>query len=190
MKVESCETVAGEIPAVTLIQAVSDPRRMDEVVARAAETGIARIVPFVSPRSRAGARERGESRLERWRKIAREASMVALRARLLEVDDLEGWPMYGKVLSPHGLDIVLWEGEVVADLSGMLPADPPRSIGILVGPEGGFAQEEVEELETAGARTASLGDLILRAESAGSYAAMLIRYHYGLLSPTEASRSG
>ncbi|MCJ7653082.1 MAG: RsmE family RNA methyltransferase [Actinobacteria bacterium] len=66
----------------------------------------------------------------------------------------------------------------------MIPFLSPRSpatIGIAVGPEGGFAAEEVHVSETPGCQSASMGDLILRTETAGSYAVMLVRYHYGRL---------
>jgi RsmE family RNA methyltransferase len=53
----------------------------------------------------------------------------------------------------------------------------------VVGPEGGLSCDEARFLEDRGAVRASMGDLILRTESAGPHAAMLIRYHYGLLKP-------
>ena len=57
----------------------------------------------------------------------------------------------------------------------------PATIGIVVGPEGGFAAEEAHVSETPGCQSASMGDLILRTETAGSYAVMLVRCHYGIL---------
>jgi 16S rRNA (uracil1498-N3)-methyltransferase len=81
-----------------------------------------------------------------------------------------------------GCCLVFWEEESRA-LSNSLPDRPPRSLGIVIGPEGGFEPAEVDVLRSLGCRTASLGDLNITSEGAGSYAAMLVRYHYGLLCP-------
>lgn len=179
--VVSSREVSREKPAVTMYQAVCEPSRFDEAVRRAAESGAARIVPFFSPRSEKGALEKAHGRLERWEKLAREASMVARRAWPLEVGGPEPRPPVADFDS-HDLVIVLWEEEHSRDLAVALPAGTPGSIGVVVGPEGGLSAEDAAELVRAGAVTCGLGDLILRTESAGSYAVMLLRFNYGLLS--------
>lgn len=181
--IESAETVEVEVPRLVLYQALARPVSMDEAVERAAESGVSSLVPFVSPRSPEGSERSASSRIPRWRKIALEASKVARRAWPLTVGDPLVWPLGPSHLGEQELSILLWESEVGRGLAGVLPESPPRSIGIIVGPEGGFSEEEAALISSAGASPAGMGDLILRTESAGSCAAMLIRFHYGHLEP-------
>ena len=89
-------------------------------------------------------------------------------------------------MSRQELNIVLWEGERLLGLEDVLPSEAPDRIGILVGPEGGFSEVEARLLEEPGCMKASMGDLIFRTETAGSYAVMLVRYNYGVLRPSGA----
>ncbi len=189
-----------ERPRLVLFQALARAVKMDEVVARAAETGVWAVVPFVSPRSPVGSAEKAGERLERWRKIAFEASKVAKRAWSLVVGEPRHWPLVSGdplsrrviegLLGEQDLNLLLWEEEATMSLDAALPEDSPKSIGVIVGPEGGFAADEAGVLSAAGAVPASIGPLILRTESAGSYAAMLIRNRYGLLVPGGATPIG
>lgn len=89
-------------------------------------------------------------------------------------------------MSRQELNIVLWERERSEDLASALPSEAPGRIGILVGPEGGFSEVEAPLLEEIGCMKASMGDLIFSTETAGFYAVMLVRYHYGILRPSGA----
>jgi 16S rRNA (uracil1498-N3)-methyltransferase len=185
-RIESRTRIERERPALTLIQALSRTQQMDETIARAAEVGTQRVVPFVAPRSPATSSEKLESRMERWKRVAREASKVARRAWPLEVENMVAWPPDISVLSRQELNVVLWEEERSTDFAKVLPAETPATVGILVGPEGGFSETEVRLLEGLGCVKASMGDLIFRTETAGSYAVMIVRYHYGILRPIGA----
>jgi 16S rRNA (uracil1498-N3)-methyltransferase len=101
------------------------------------------------------------------------------------VGELLDWPVDGAVFAEQEINLVLWEHESSMGLREALPDTPPESIGLVVGPEGGFESDEVDLLAQRGAVPVSLGDLILRTETAGPYVAMLIRYNYNLLEPLE-----
>lgn len=176
---------ARETPRITLFQAVAQPARMDDAVQRvqrAAEAGVLRVVPFISPRSPEGAAEKAIRRLQRWRKLGLEASKVARRAFPLEIGDPLQWPIDAS-LREQGLNLLLWEGESARGLRETLPAATPESVGVIVEPEGGVDEKDARAIESAGAVPVSIGALILRTKSAGAYAAMLVRYRYGLLEP-------
>ena len=91
--------------------------------------------------------------------------------------DLAGTEMF----PDDELTIVLWEGEEETGIVDIVPENAPESIGLIVGPEGGFSEAEVGSFIRRGAKTASMGNLVLRTESAGSYGAILLRCHYGNL---------
>jgi 16S rRNA (uracil1498-N3)-methyltransferase len=181
-EVRSSAFFQPEKPQVVIFQAMSKNQSMDEAVARASESGAARFVPFTSRRSPVEALKKSQGRLARWRTVARESSKVARRPYLLEVrDPLKA--LDASIMETVGQCVLLWEGEEKRSLADALPDSPPRSLGIVVGPEGGFEASEADVIRSLGARTASLGSLNLRAESAGSYATMLARFRYGLLVP-------
>jgi 16S rRNA (uracil1498-N3)-methyltransferase len=185
-RIESVTRIEREVPAITLIQAMSRPRHMDETIIRAAEAGADRVVPFMAPRSSAGSRVKIEGRSERWNKLAREACKVARRVWPLEVGHVDAWPPDQALLKSGQLNIVLWEDERSNGLADVLPVNTPTLIGIVAGPEGGFSEAEARTLEEIGCVKASVGNLILRSETAGPYAVMLVRYHYGILRPSGA----
>lgn len=181
-----------ESPRITVFQAMGRTTRMDEALAAGAEAGAAVMVPFVSDRSPAGSREKAEARLGRWRRIAAEASKVARRPWMMEVSaPLPGIPSRADLRSA-GLCVLLWESEEARVFADTLPERAPEGIGFLVGPEGGFSEREARSLEADGAVPASMGDLILRTQTAGAHASMLARFRYRLLVPggAEAPAAG
>jgi len=170
--------VLREKPFIRLMMAASRPSSMDSAVRRAAECGVGEMVPFQAPRSSSGAPE-SEVRLERLRRIALESSKTARRAWPLTVAEPLGWPPE----SGEGTRVLLWEEEFRLALEDALPEVAPAVVTLISGPEGGFSQEDARLLQSGGATPVSVGSNILRAESAGALAALLIRFHYGLLTP-------
>lgn len=182
--IQSVESVARERPIVTLFQGLCKPSKIDQVVSRAAESGVAEVIPFDSPRSPEGSLEACAKRMDRWGRVAYEASKVAGRAWPLKLDGPVEWPPPVDTFSGYEQCVVFWEEETEIAFQDALPAEAPESIAVVIGPEGGISREDVEELFSLGCRAVTLGDLTIRTETAGSYAAMLIRYHYGLLKRT------
>lgn len=170
-----------EVPRITVLQAVGRPSGMDEVIETAAEAGIAAVVPLESERSFHGAYSKPYQRVNRWRRIGLEASKVARRAWPLAVEEFCEWPIGAEEVSAFDLCVMLWEEESGHGLKGVLPQEPPGCIGFIVGPEGGFSRAEASMLSVAGAIKAGMGPLVIRSRSAAAYAAMITRYHYGLL---------
>lgn len=159
---------------LTLAVAPVKGERFDWLVEKAVEAGAARILPVVTERT---VREAG-GRRERWQRVALAAMKQTKRARLTEVAEArpfsEALPALAK-----GVDLLLmaWEGAgASADLSKAIPSSPVASVGVLVGPEGGFTEEEVAMARSLGARPFSLGLRRLRTETAGVLAVALALY--------------
>ncbi len=178
--VESRAFFEKERPRIVLYQSALNRFSMDEVISRAAESGVDRVIPFLSERSVIRRKDAIIDKVERMRRVAVESSMTARRPWVLEIDA----PYTLKEVlknTEEGLDIVLWEKEEKHSLSDILPEESPPVIRIYAGPEGGFSENDIAGFSSRGFKFASLGNLNLRAISAGSYASMLIRYHYGSL---------
>jgi 16S rRNA (uracil1498-N3)-methyltransferase len=156
--------------AITLLQAPPRGERMDLIVQKTTELGVARIVPVHSERVqvRPSAHQRA-----RWQIIAQEAARQSGRAEVPEIGDFADLEAaLAKTAALAGARYVLWEGEQSQSLPTAL-ATGPRAVVLLVGPEGGFSEAEVACVGRAGFVAASLGPRILRAETAAIVAVAL-----------------
>jgi 16S rRNA (uracil1498-N3)-methyltransferase len=163
---------AAPAVAITLLVAVPRGERMDWLVQKTTELGVTRIVPVSSERSVARP-EAGSGRKPRWEKIAREAARQCGRA---DVPRIEEPTELAAALADTALPsrrLALWEGERGRSLGAALAADAAVPTAILVGPEGGFAADEVAEAVRAGFVAVGLGPRILRVETAAVVAVAL-----------------
>ena len=147
---------------LTVVQALLKGDALEETIRQATEIGVARFRLVVT--ERCVARELSDRKLERLRSIAREAAEQSERGIVPDVD------------APVGLAdawasdaVLLYERNVELRLSGVeLPG------AIIIGPEGGFTDAEVEAATAAGVRLAGLGPRILRSQSVAAAAASVV----------------
>ena len=164
--VERVETVTEPTPRVIVVQALPKGDRGELAVEVLTEVGVATIVPWAAARSVAVWRgERADKALVRWRSTAREAAKQARRAWFPEVTGLASTADVAALVAKTTVAVVLHEGadEPLADV--MVPDD--ATVLVVVGPEGGLTDDEVEALRTAGASVVRLGREVLRTSTAG-----------------------
>lgn len=170
-----------ELPSrLVLFQGLPKGDKMEWIVQKAVELGVYRIVPFAAKRSVVKLDEKkAEKKQARWQLIAKGAAEQSGRGIIPEVGAVCGFAealrMAGEldvVLIPYELE----EGmkETARILEGIAPG---QSVGIFIGPEGGFEEEEVEQAKRAGAHAVTLGKRILRTETAGLTALSILMYH-------------
>lgn len=157
----------------TVYQALVKGERLDVAIQKSVEFGVSAIVPFES--SRCIVRMKGEkegSKSQRRRRIAAEAAKQCGRGIVPDVSE----PMsFGDMLAEAAkCDLAIFcyekEGErMLGTTLESLRAEPPKSVAIVVGPEGGFSPEEAERAEAAGLSLLGLGRRILRTESAAAF---------------------
>ena len=156
-----------ELPEVTLAPSLLKGPRLDLVVEKATELGVAAIHPMRSARTVAGGGGPGGQRLDRWRRIALSAMKQSLRARLPRIEPVTSMEDVVESASSYDLALIAWEEE--RDRSPALARDLDPEAGrvlLMVGPEGGFAREEITMAREAGMRTVSLGRTRLRSDTA------------------------
>jgi 16S rRNA (uracil1498-N3)-methyltransferase len=174
--------VAGPAVALTLLCAVPRGPRMDFLVQKTSELGVARIVPVVTERSVARPDAQGaDGKRARWEKIAREAARQCGRADLPIVDAPSA---LAAALASPGLParrLALFEQERARSLRAALAGTEPAPTALLIGPEGGFAPAELALAGDAGFEAVGLGDRILRVETAAIVAVALVAGAYGML---------
>ncbi len=156
---------------LVLVPALVKHDKMDWVVEKATELGVARIAPVATRFTVAHG-----DHVARWRRIALSAAKQSGRTRIPVVDAPR--PLADALGAPWpGLRLMAWEDETavrVADLPVTAAA-----VCVLVGPEGGFDAGEVAAARAAGFRTMTLGRRVLRAETAAIVATALCQHRWG-----------
>ncbi len=152
--------------AITIAQAVPKGQKMDLVVEKATELGAHAIVPVRS--ARVIGHDTGAAKLERWRRIAKSAAQQSGRTRVPAVADVHDWDALLATFASYDRVYIPWELSDPAPLREVFERElaAARSVLVVIGPEGGFAAEEVERARAAGATPISLGRRILRTETA------------------------
>ncbi|WNQ14213.1 16S rRNA (uracil(1498)-N(3))-methyltransferase [Paenibacillus aurantius] len=180
---------AGE-PAIEVWVAQSLPKgdKLETVIQKGTEIGAAKFLPFLSERTVVQYDAKKEAKkLERWQKIAKEAAEQAHRSRVPVVDGTRTWKELLKAAAEADLALICYEKEnglqLKQALAGKLgqPAEGKKALRVLfaIGPEGGFAEQEVEQAEEAGFRSVGLGARILRTETAAMVALACLFYESG-----------
>jgi 16S rRNA (uracil1498-N3)-methyltransferase len=167
---------------LTMGQGLLTGHKMDLVVQKATELGIATLIPFTS--RYCTVRDPATAKAMRWQRIAREACKQCRRAREPEIRPVHTWAESLALANDHDLTIIFWEketGKTLSDLGELITRQPPSSLLFLVGPEGGLAEEEIALARPSNILTIGLGRRILRAETASLAAAVLVQYLVGNL---------
>ena len=174
-RVVASETATPPPVPVHIGQALLKGKKMDLLVQKANELGIECLTPFVS--ARCDVRTGNPEREERWQRIVFESCKQCGRPVPMicrPETDFAGELANG---GDFDLKLIFWEQERQCSLGSLFePPTPVRAVKALIGPEGGFSEEEVEQAAAAGFVPVSLGRRVLRAETA-SLAAMAILQH-------------
>ena len=168
---------------IHLYQGLPKGQKMDLIVQKGTELGIFEFIPTIT--SRVDVKLKGEfKKLDRLNRIALEASKQSKRSIIPKVREVINFEDALKELKEMDLVVVPYENaenfgikslmrklnEEKADLDGI------KNVGIVIGPEGGFEEEEIEELKSNGSYIVTLGKRILRTETAGFTATALLQY--------------
>jgi 16S rRNA (uracil1498-N3)-methyltransferase len=157
------EVESAALPQITIYLSVFKFDRMEWALEKLTELGVSHLVPMIAQRTEQHLVKASAKRVERWRKIAREASQQARRMAPPEIAD----PLALKIAidKEQGSRIVLSESEEQVSLKTVLnDCKPPLAMAF--GPEGGWSETELELFNASGWKPASLGHTILRAETA------------------------
>ena len=170
-----------ELPyQLTLVQALPEASKMDWIIEKAVEMGVAAIQPLAAQRCVVRlAGERAEKKLAHWQGVIVAASEQSGRnrlARLAPVDDFYQWigqsDMHKRILlTPRATQ----------SLPDWARHQPPQALSIMIGPEGGYTQQEEDAAIERGALALSMGARILRTETAGIAAVAALNALWGAM---------
>jgi len=172
---------SNPLPPIILFQALPKGDKMDLIVRQAAEGGLAEIAPFASEFSMVRIADGSKHKLSRWERIIKEArqqsgSTVATAIRQpVSMDGLFAYWEQLKARHPGALGLLFHHLPLAhASLHGYLDSSP-ETVALVIGPEGGFSPAEAERFMAAGFKPFTVGNTILRTETAALYAHAAVR---------------
>lgn len=180
--VERDERVVEPSFEITLLQGIPHHDRMDLVVQKTTEIGVARIAPIIAERTVARAGDKGEwKRVSRWRRVATEAARQSGRRRVPRIEEPVTLPMFLERLADRAgqARLILDTEDGSMEAGPIALPDDARSALVAVGPEGGWTAREAALGLARGFRQAGLGPRVLRTETAGIVAVALCLFLAG-----------
>lgn len=164
---------------IILLQALPNKERMEWIIQKTTELGVSKIIPFKSTKSISlEEREAKQKKAHKWQDIARKASEQCRRARIPKIESFKTFKEVIESCEDESLKIILWErkGE---RLKEVLKKHTFKKIYIMVGPEGGFTEDEVFLAIKKGFIPVKLGQRILRTETASITLVGILQYELG-----------
>lgn len=164
---------------VTLFQGMPKADKLEMIIQKCTELGVREIVPVITDRVIVKLDEKNiDKKLERWNKIALEAGKQSGRQKIPVVQKptklknlIENISKYDILILPYECEKEITLKSVLRNLEGK-----SENVAILIGPEGGFAEEEISSLDFANVKRVTLGPRILRTETAGVATLAMVLY--------------
>jgi len=166
----------GETPelVITLFQGLPKGTKMEVIIQKGVELGVYEVVPFSSLRAISQIKDKQDKKIERWQRIAYEAAKQSKRGIIPAIRLPQTLSEILKQVNDYDLMILAYEDENRLSLKAALEAfekmhevNKPLKIGVIIGPEGGFDPQEAAACLAAGVISVTLGQRILRTETAG-----------------------
>ncbi len=172
---------------ITLAQALLKSKKMDLIIQKSTELAVTNIIPVITARTIVKVEEKIQKKIERWKKIALEAVKQSQKSFLPSISSpmpveklVEGRGEEKKLLLSENKGKYLRDILIESSGSELKMPKPPSSVLILVGPEGGWTDEEERFMLNNGYEAVSLGKQTLRAETAALYSLVLISHFWNL----------
>ena len=164
-----------------IFQGLPKADKMELVIQKGTELGVSKFIPVAFKRSIVKLSGKDEQKkIERWQKIAEVASKQSHRDLVPEIASVISVKNICQLVPEYDIMLLAYEEEtkhsIKQELLNIKHTKENLRIAVVIGPEGGIEQEEVCELEKAGARSVSLGKRILRTETVALQVASIIMY--------------
>lgn len=180
-RILSEEAESSELPArISLFQGLPKSDKMDWIIQKAVELGVYQILPMATRRAVVKLDgKKAEAKVRRWNAVAESAAKQSGRMIIPEVTDVVSFSKACKMAGQMDCGLIPYElargMDEAREVFGRIR--PGMQVGILIGPEGGFDMEEIEEAQREGILPVTLGRRILRTETAGMAALSILMFH-------------
>lgn len=166
---------------ITLYQGLAKGSKMDLIIQKCVEIGVKDFYAVETDRTivKINNQKKEDSKIDRWQAIAEEAAKQSKRDYIPKIKGIISFKDMIEVLKEEGNTIVPYENEENLSIKEGLKDINGNKINLIIGPEGGFEEAEIQSLIDIGAKIVTLGPRILRTETAGVVASTIILYELG-----------
>ena len=161
---------------ITLYQGLPKAEKMELIIQKCIELGIDEIVPINTDRTIVKLAGKEEKKLARWNKIAEAAAKQSRRGKVPKVRSVINFSQAIQQASKNDINIIPYEKEEKNSIKNIIKGFDGESIGIFIGPEGGFSEKEIEIAIKNNIKPITLGKRILRTETAGFITTAILLY--------------
>lgn len=162
---------------IRLYQGLPKGPKMEMILQKLTEVGVDEIVLVQTKRSVAKVDDKKEDKkFDRWERIIYEAAKQSKRGKLPKLRGVLSFKEALEEMQNNDMNICPYENERTVSIKKAIKNSDIKNIGIFVGPEGGFAEEEIEKIQEIGSKVVSLGPRILRTETASVVASSIVLY--------------
>lgn len=161
---------------VTIVQSLVKEQKMDYILQKTSELGVDKIIPYCASRSVIKINEKKDKKVERWKSILKEAAEQSKRIKIPEITNPINLSNLVK-LSDYDIKFLCTVNESSQNLKKVLSnMVSGAKILFVIGPEGGFTPEEEKVMMENGFISISLGNSVLRTETASTFIMSVVRY--------------
>ncbi len=161
---------------VTIVQSLVKEQKMDYILQKTVELGVDKIIPYCASRSVIKINEKKDKKVERWKSILKEAAEQSKRIKIPEITNPINLSNLVK-LSDYDIKFLCTVNESSQNLKKVLSnMVSGAKILFVIGPEGGFTLEEEKVMMENGFLSISLGNSVLRTETASTFIMSVVRY--------------
>jgi len=180
VKINQQKTISKENRVgIDIAFAIPKGKRSHLLIQKGTELGARKLIPTNYARSVAKLKDDCSAKIEKWQKIAIEASKQCGRNTITEIGKVVDFDNVLKTVDSYDLLLFACNQSDSSNLKNTLQEHPkPNSIVSFIGPEGGFTSNEIEMAEKAGCKFVSLGQRTLRVETAAIAVSAILSYHY------------
>lgn len=166
---------------VTLFQGIPKSDKMDFIIQKSVELGVRRVVPVITERTviKINGTKDAENKIARWRRISLEAAKQCNRGVVPQVDYPVNFKEALELSREVQVGIIPYEKEHGTSLKNCLKKGNITSVAVMIGPEGGFSEEEIQGALLSGLTPVTLGPRILRTETAAVAVLSILMYELG-----------
>jgi len=169
---------------ITLFQGIPKQGKMESIIQKSVELGVYSVVPVFTVRTVVSRNENFAKKIDRWQKVSGEAVKQCRRGIIPKVEKEMSFSDMINIFNDKNFDMVLfpYENEETHSIKTALRnlKEKPQALAVIIGPEGGFSDEEAQALTMAGACSVSLGKTTLRTETAAAAAIAMTMYELEL----------
>ena len=162
---------------ITIYQGLPKFDKMELIIQKSVELGASKIVPVDMKYCVTKMRDE-DKKISRWNTISETAAKQSKRTIIPKVERMTNIENICKEISNYDTVLIAYEDESKQTIKDILRTIEPQKVAIIIGPEGGIAEEEVKKLKENGAKAVSLGKRILRTETAAMTALSMMIYEY------------